>query len=353
MEKWFSRGLADWYRRHKRDLPWRHERDPYKIWLSEIILQQTQVAQGLNYYLRFCETFPTVRHLAQASEDQVLKLWQGLGYYSRARNLHHAARTIVTEYRGLFPAEYPEIRALKGVGDYTAAAIASFAFNRPHAVVDGNVYRLLSRLFGIEIAIDSTQGKKQFRDLAEELLDRKNPATHNQAIMEFGSQFCRPVQPDCPNCIFAARCAAWNWKRVQDFPKKSKKTAVRHRFFNYLVIADQSGRILVNKRSENDIWKGLYEFMLIETAQPASEAEVFALARGRKLLGREITLLHTSAEYIHVLTHQRLHARFFVLRQRSRHKSSQASATIHELELLAFSRLTEKFLHDCRLKEMV
>src|SRR6185295_17174001 len=234
------------------------------IWLSEIILQQTRVEQGLPYFEKFSEAFPTIKHFAFAHEDKILKMWQGLGYYSRARNMHFTAREIVKNFDSKFPVEFSELKKLKGVGDYTAAAIASFAFNKPHPVVDGNVYRFLSRYFGIKTAIDSLKGKKIFLELAEELLDKKNPGLHNQAIMEFGAIQCKPVNPDCFSCHLKMDCYAFKNKRVNQFPVKSKTQKVRERFFYYLFIRWKN-KIFLHKRTGKDIWKNLYEFPLIET----------------------------------------------------------------------------------------
>lgn len=207
--KAFSAKIINWYQQNKRDLPWRTTNDPYFIWLSEIILQQTRVDQGMSYYLKFTQTFPTISHLAKADNEKVMKLWQGLGYYSRARNLHTTSQIVHSDHKGQFPDSYESILELKGVGEYTAAAIASFAFNKPHAVVDGNVYRVLARVFGILTPIDSTQGKKEFRELAETLLNKKDPALHNQAIMEFGALQCKPVNPDCSSCPLQSMCYAF------------------------------------------------------------------------------------------------------------------------------------------------
>ena len=236
--KHFSEKIIAWYDQNKRDLPWRNTKDAYLIWLSEIILQQTRVDQGMDYYLKFAKEFPTVKHLAKADNEKVMKLWQGLGYYSRARNLHTTAKIISEKYHGKFPDEYSDILSLKGVGNYTAAAIASFAFNKPYAVVDGNVYRVLARVFGIESPIDSTQGKKEFETLATELLDRKKPASHNQAIMELGALQCKPVNPDCSICALNTMCFAYSKKRINELPVKAKKTKVRNRYFNYIVLLD-------------------------------------------------------------------------------------------------------------------
>lgn len=352
MESWFGKALIKWYLSNKRDLPWRGENDPYKIWLSEIILQQTQVAQGLGYYLKFTGTYPRVSDLAVAPEDEVLKLWQGLGYYSRARNLHSSAKQIHEDHKGVFPTSYPGIRALKGVGDYTAAAIASFAYNLPHAVVDGNVYRLLSRLFGIETPIDSGTGKKEFQELANTLLDRKKPGLHNQAVMEFGSQYCRPANPDCPNCIFNARCVAYNTGRVQRLPVKAKKTKVRDRFFNYIVLVDKKGSIFLKKRGENDIWQGLYEFALIETDTQLSEENLLSSSAFRSLAKDNYNILYRSKTYKHILSHQHLYAAFFVVKVPFVFGSAQLKTNLKDLAGFAFPRLIEKFLEDCRLKDL-
>lgn len=352
MEIWFSKTLIKWYLQNKRDLPWRNETDPYKIWLSEIILQQTQVAQGLAYYLRFIEQYPVVGKLAAAPEDEVLKLWQGLGYYSRARNLQASAKEIQSVYAGIFPKDYAAIRTLKGVGDYTAAAIASFAWDLPHAVVDGNVYRLLSRLFGIDSPIDSSSGKKEFAELATELLDKKRAGLHNQAIMEFGSQYCRPVNPDCDNCVFSRRCVAAATGRVQELPVKSKKTKVRDRYFSYLVIADKKGDILLKRRGPKDIWQGLYEFMLIESDTAMEENQLLKHPEFKTLAGKDYTLLHRSVSYRHLLSHQRLHARFYVILLKGVHAPGAFKSPLRQLEKFAFPRLIEKFMSDCRLKDL-
>lgn len=362
MEKWFSEGLIAWYRLNKRDLPWRNEQDAYKIWLSEVILQQTQVTQGLSYYLKFTQTYPTVKNLAKASEDQVLRLWQGLGYYSRARNMHASAKMIVEQHKGVFPNSYEDIRELKGIGDYTASAIASFAFNLPHAVVDGNVYRLLSRVFGIKTPIDSTLAKKEFQQLANQLLNTKNPATHNQAIMEFGSQFCKPVNPDCENCIFSNKCFAFKHSQVQLLPVKAKKTKVRNRFFNYLVLMDPKKEVVLYRRSKGDIWEGLYEFQLIETSQQLEREDLLKSAEFKALRLQKHNLTYVSKLYKHILSHQHLYARFYVLSLHEPLKTKislrdkvtqQTKTSLGKLNNFAFPRLIAKFLDDCELKEML
>ncbi len=308
--KHFSHKITAWYSLNKRDLPWRNTKDPYLIWLSEIIMQQTRVDQGMAYYLKFASNFPTVSHLAKADNDKVMKLWQGLGYYSRARNLHTAAKTIHTIYKGKFPSAYDDILSLKGVGDYTAAAIASFAFDKSHAVVDGNVYRVLSRIFGIETPIDGSAGKKEFYKLANELIDKKDPGRHNQAIMEFGALQCKPVNPDCSACPMNAHCYAFSKKLVASFPVKEKKTKVRNRYFNYLVFRHK-GSIAIQKRRAKDIWINLHDFPLIETTKEVSPEQLLVSAEWKKLLGKTKFIIKSfSPPHKHILSHQKIYARF-------------------------------------------
>lgn len=271
MSDWRDK-LLWWYNANKRDLPWRNIKDPYKIWLSEIILQQTRVNQGWEYYLRFIAKYPTVKALASAPEHDVLKLWQGLGYYSRARNLHAAARFIVEEFKGKFPRDYKPIRALKGVGDYTAGAIASIAFDLPYPAVDGNVMRVYSRLFGITAPIDSTEGKKKLYEIAKELLPAKHPGTYNQAVMELGALVCLPSNPLCESCPVQYACYAYLHKKTANFPIKEGKTKQRNRYFNYLVIT-YGDKLLIRTRKARDIWQGLHDFPLIETANRTSPAQ--------------------------------------------------------------------------------
>ncbi len=308
----FSEKIINWYQQNKRNLPWRNTKDPYLIWLSEIVLQQTRVDQGMDYYLRFAKEFPTVKHLARADNEKVMKLWQGLGYYSRARNLHTTAKTITEKYKGKFPQEYVEILDLKGIGEYTAAAIASFAFDKPHAVVDGNVYRVLSRVFGIETPIDSTLGKKEFNALANELLNKKNPALHNQSIMEFGAIQCKPVSPDCSICTLSSMCFAYSKKCVSELPVKAKKTKIRNRYFNYIILRYKS-LIALNKRGEKDIWTNLYDFPLIETAGELKEEQFLKSENWKRFIGKKIknyTIKSVSSYYKHILSHQKIYARF-------------------------------------------
>jgi len=309
-----SKALQRWYLKTHRSLPWRETADPYLIWLSEIILQQTRVEQGTPYYYKFLEAFPTVLDLAQASENEVIKLWQGLGYYSRARNLHAAAKMVQDQFNGTFPFDYQNIRSLKGVGDYTAAAIASFAFGLPHAVVDGNVYRFLARYYGIKTPIDSGQGKKLFQELAGSILDKKNPGVHNQAIMEFGALHCKPAQPDCENCIFKLECNAFIAGQVHFLPVKGKKTKLRIRYFNYLIVKNK-GAIFMKKRLSGDIWQHLYDFPLIETTSDLSAAKVMALKEWKTLFKKQSLHIElVSDQVVHKLSHQQIITRFFELR---------------------------------------
>jgi A/G-specific adenine glycosylase len=303
--------LISWYKKNKRDLPWRNISDPYKIWLSEIILQQTQVIQGLNYYIKFTEHFPTVNDLANAPEDQVMRLWQGLGYYSRARNLHAAAKTIKTNFQGKFPNTYDSIKELKGVGDYTAAAISSFAFGLPCAVVDGNVYRVLSRLFDIDTPINSTQGKKDFQLLADELLNKKQPALHNSAMMEFGALWCKPQNPKCEDCPIQVHCLAFQNNTVAIRPVKENKIKIKNRYMHYFVLSYKND-VYIQKRTEKDIWQNLYEFYLIET--PAStEPQVLFKNKTLKALTTNFEVKSVVTAKKHVLSHQHLYATFYEL----------------------------------------
>lgn len=345
----FSATLLNWYHQHKRDLPWRSTRDPYLIWLSEVILQQTRVDQGLAYYQRFSTNFPTVSHLAKAPEDNVMKLWQGLGYYSRARNLHAAAKTIHEKFKGKFPDNYKDIRALKGVGDYTAGAIASFAFGLPYPVVDGNVYRVLSRIFGIKTPIDSTLGKKQFMELAAELLDKKDPAAFNQAIMEFGAIQCKPQNPDCVVCPFSHNCFAFSKKQVKSLPVKEKKTRQRQRYFHYLVI-HYKGKTVLHKRTAKDIWINLYEFPLIESDVDWDETNLLNSTEWKKLFGKSAwTLKKVSEQVKHVLSHQQLFTRFYEVEvSEAMMKNLQQDYLViarKDLVHYALPRLIDKYLH--------
>ncbi len=306
-----SQILLDWYRNNQRDLPWRRTNDPYAIWLSEVILQQTRVEQGMPYWLRFIEDFPTVTDLANADEREVLRLWQGLGYYSRARNLHAAAKIVRDEYNGNFPNQYEQIRALKGIGDYTAAAISSFAFNLPHAVVDGNVYRFLSRIFAINTPIDSTNGKKEFFVLANELLDKSNPGTFNQSLMEFGAMQCKPSNPDCSVCPFNQYCQSFATNTVSEYPVKAKKTKTRNRYFDFIILSDEKNTLL-QKREEKDIWQGLYQFPVIESEKKnKTKFELNKSEVTKHLKTDSYKIVKSSAIVKHILSHQIIYAKFW------------------------------------------
>lgn len=343
----FSKRLLKWYQINKRDLPWRGINDPYKIWLSEVILQQTQVIQGLTYYLKFIKHYPNVKLLAKASADEVMRHWQGLGYYSRARNLHEAAKMVVDKHKGVFPKSYAEIRELKGIGDYTAAAITSLAYNLPYAVVDGNVYRVLSRVFGVELAIDSTEGKKHFQDLADALLDKKEAANYNQAIMEFGALYCRPVNPDCTNCIFNDKCIAYQKQKVNELPFKSKKIKVKDRYFNYIVFRYRND-LYINKRTKKDIWQDLYEFFLIETDKKQKPRSILKNKLLSELISpKQMILKSVSKEYKHVLSHQNLHTIFYSIELKQPLKTNLLKkVNIVSIHRYALPRLIEKYLKD-------
>lgn len=309
----FSKTLIQWYLQNKRELPWRNNTNPYTIWLSEIMLQQTRVAQGLPYFLRFTEAFPTVFDLANADEEQVLKLWQGLGYYSRARNLHGTAKQIAFEFNGEFPKSYLELLQLKGVGEYTAAAIASFSYNETVPVVDGNVFRVLSRYFDVETDIASAGAKKEFTQLAAALIPKNEANIFNQAIMEFGALQCVPKSPNCDSCVFNDSCLALQKRKVAQLPVKSKKTKVTNRYFNYLVFLDENENTIINKRTQKGIWYNLYEFPVIETLSPESDETVMALIQNQTFVENEIVevQLYNPEVIRHKLSHQHLHIKFW------------------------------------------
>jgi A/G-specific adenine glycosylase len=305
----FHRLIAVWFRLNSRSLPWRSTKNPYFIWLSEIILQQTRVAQGTDYYLKFIINYPTVQDLAKADEKDILNDWQGLGYYSRARNLHKASKQIVSDFNGKFPDTYSDIKSLKGVGDYTAAAIASFAFKLPHAVVDGNVYRVLSRIFDIDTPIDSNLGKKEFQALAEALLPKNHADTHNQAIMEFGALQCVPKNPNCSICPFQNSCLAFAKKTIDFRPVKANKIKTRNRYFNYLIYSDKNS-LLLEKRKQKDIWENMYQFPLVESDRLLSQESI-----QEELIKKNhsISIKNCSPEFKHILSHQKIFAQFFVI----------------------------------------
>ncbi|MEM7055598.1 MAG: A/G-specific adenine glycosylase [Bacteroidota bacterium] len=305
----FADWLVTWYQASKRILPWRNTNDPYRIWLSEVILQQTRVAQGLPYYQRFIEQYPTIQDLAEAKEEAVLRLWQGLGYYTRARNLYACARMVVSQFNGQFPNNYQDLLRLKGIGQYTAAAIASLAFREPIPVVDGNVYRVLARIFGVEEDIASTRGKKVFYELAQSLVPQDRAGLYNQAIMEFGAIQCMPTKPLCKTCIFKAYCVAFHTGRQKSLPVKNLTIKIQKRFFHYFVI-QSADKLYMKLRKKSDIWQGLYDFYLVEDSQLKEpeqlEDELIALIWRHQLPVEKKPRL-----YKHMLTHRRLYAHFF------------------------------------------
>lgn len=337
--------LLDWYKVNKRLLPWRETKDAYQIWISEIILQQTRVVQGLDYFLRFMERFPCVEMLAEANEDEVMKLWQGLGYYSRARNLHAASKQIVA--MGGFPKTYEEVHSLKGIGDYTAAAICSIAYDLPHAVVDGNVYRVLSRLLGISTPIDSTEGKREFTTLANALLDKRHPGEFNQAIMDFGALQCTPANPSCESCPLSERCVAKMEGRVGELPVKEHKVKTKNRYFSYIYVR-AGAYTFINKRTKNDIWRNLYEFPLIETNEPLSEEEFYALPSLQDMIADgEKPLFRLVCKGVkHVLSHRVIWANFYevTLPENSHSFNSFLRIRMEELNDFPVSRLVSLFL---------
>ena len=347
-KRYFSNKLAEWYEMHKRSLPWRETTDPYRIWLSEVILQQTRVVQGLPYYLAFIERFRTVDALAAAPEQDVLRLWQGLGYYSRARNLHHCAKEIVTRHQGQFPTTFAELKKLRGIGDYTAAAIASISFQQPVAVVDGNVYRVLARVFGVDLDIASSEGKKAFADLANELVSQTRPDLYNQAIMEFGALHCTPRNPKCGDCIFARSCYA-NLKGLQQqLPVKSKQKPVRRRYFYYAVVRRGSS-ILMNAREGKDIWHGLYDFILVEKPGRLGEARMVTEIGNRLGMDIEASEVTISPPYKHILTHQHIFSRFIVIEAKGNFGVSGRSPKFYSRKKIAAlpkPALISRFLDD-------
>ena len=333
--------LYHWYNQNRRVLPWRETDDPYCIWISEIILQQTRVAQGTDYYMRFINRFPDLQSLAQAEEDDVLLCWQGLGYYSRARNLHRAARMLWERTKEM-PVTFEGLRAMPGVGDYTAGAIASFAYNLPYPALDGNVYRVLARLFDSETVFDTTTGKQHFRQLAESILDRNNPRLFNSAIMELGALQCLPGQPDCEVCPLRSQCRAYDAGTVSFLPVRKPRNSIRDRFFAYTVFLC-GNRTLIYQRQRKDIWQRLWEFPLQETdslpPQPSLSARVPVYYK----------------DYVHILSHQRIHARFVVRRMESLepilHELSASLPSLRIIELpelsdYALSRLTERAVEE-------
>ena len=344
-KRYFSDKVVEWYRLNKRELPWRNTKDPYKIWLSEIILQQTRVIQGLPYYLKFVEKFPTVNSLASANEQEVLRLWQGLGYYTRARNLHKCAKVVVTQFNGIFPTRFETLLSLPGIGQYTAAAIASFSSKEVVAVIDGNVLRVLARIFGVEKEINGNEGKTFFTTLANELISQKEPDEHNQAVMEFGALHCTPQNPDCQSCVFVSDCVASRNNLQKYLPLKIKGKAARNRYFNYIVF--QKGKsFLMKKRKEKDIWHGLFDFCLIETKRATKLDKL--IQEEKTLRGiKPDDIVFRSKKYKHILSHQIIQASFTIVHKRKVDSSNEYKYySLKKIELLPKPVLITRFLED-------
>jgi len=347
--KFFTSTLLLWNKtENKRQMPWKGEKDPYKIWVSEIILQQTRVEQGTDYYNRFIRHFPNVKSLATAPEKKVYKLWEGLGYYTRCRNLIETAKYIHHNLDGTFPEKYEDILSLRGVGNYTASAIASFAFNQPYAVLDGNVFRVLSRFFGVELSINTSEGKSFYRSLSQLLLDKKNPAVYNQTIMDFGAVVCKHALPLCAECVLRKRCFAFRNNKVGELPVNIKVNKQKARFFNY-IIAEYKNKFYIHKRIEKDIWQNLYEFILIETKSPAKEEDVFAHEKFVSFFGStNFKIKVISKQSSQKLTHQVIHGQFFYISLSKILKSNETYfwATKEEINLLPFPKLITTYFRD-------
>ncbi len=349
--RYFSKKVVEWYYENKRSLPWRDTKDPYKIWLSEIILQQTRVSQGLPYYQNFVREFPDVHALATASEQKVLRLWQGLGYYTRARNLHKAAREVSTKHKGIFPSSFEVLKKLPGIGEYTAAAIASISFGEAVAVVDGNVFRVLARIFGIDIPTNSTEGKKRFTALANQLINKHQPATFNQAMMEFGALHCTPKNPRCAVCVFNYSCVAYRNNLQSVLPKKLASKKSRKRYFYYVVIRN-GNYFLLNARTDNDIWKELFDFYLIEKSRLVKTDQLLKDDPLLKRLKPLITNVSTSGMYKHILSHQTIMAKFIMMELGKKPLTLPKNLRFYSLKKvgeLPKPVLISRFLHDFKL----
>ncbi len=344
----FSNLLLNWYSDNKRDLPWRATKIPYRIWVSEIILQQTRVAQGINYYERFLNAFPTVKDLSEASEDEVLKIWQGLGYYSRARNMHVTAQYIYRNLNGQFPESYDELIKLKGIGPYTAAAISSICYNEAKAVVDGNVMRVIARYKGIELAINSTEGIRTINSLADELLVKTDSGNYNQAIMELGALICTPKNVQCQQCPVQKNCIAYSTGNTAKIPLKIKKVKIRNRYMDYLFLK-KSDSIYLIKRTSQDIWQGLYDLPYLENNSPISVKQMMVQLQ-TKYPEITIKLMRSEPEWnVHILSHQRIHARYWQLEVHEKYQFNYPNAELvsHDiLEKYPVSKLTERFLNE-------
>jgi A/G-specific adenine glycosylase len=346
----FSQHLIKWYATAHRPLPWRKTKDPYKIWLSEIILQQTRIDQGTDYYHRFIDKFPDIFSLAAAQEVEVLKLWQGLGYYSRARNLHATAKMIAHEHNGIFPDDYDTVKGLKGIGPYTAAAVLSIAFNKPYALVDGNVFRVMTRFLAIETPVTDAQTRKTVMAFLDSEIDKKQPGIFNQSLMELGALICKPQNPACNECPLAKDCAALKLGLTSSLPVQGKKIRVTKRYFNYIVITSYTGKkryIYINKRSKTDIWKNLYDFPLIETAKSKSAGRIIKSQEWEEMFsGTHAEVISVSEPVMHQLTHQTLIVRFIEVAIPSKLKSSNDFIRIKTDDILNYPvpRLIEKYL---------
>jgi A/G-specific adenine glycosylase len=345
----FAETIIHWYNENKRDLPWRNTKNPYRIWLSEIILQQTRVEQGVDYYKKFVKTYPNIKALAAAKEGEVLKLWQGLGYYSRARNLHYTAKEITKRFKGRFPETWEQVRSFKGIGDYTAAAILSFAFDKRYPVVDGNVHRLLSRYLGIKTPLNTAKAKKEFYEAAFKLMqevEEKDNSTFNQAIMEFGSRQCKPANPDCRKCPLQNSCYAFAKNKVSEFPVKKKKEKPRDRYFHYFVIR-KGDKIFLRKRTEKDIWKNMYDFPLVEGGRKI----------GRDALPKELKDIKNAIQakaipvkqFKHQLSHQTIYAKFYeftLIGKTGIPDKSLVKVSTATIRLYALPRLIDRYLQE-------
>lgn len=352
----FTKTILAWYEQNQRDLPWRKTHEPYLIWISEVILQQTRIGQGLGYYSRFIERFPSIEELAKADEIEVLKTWQGLGYYSRARNLHSAAKEIIDNHNGVFPDSYEKLIKLKGIGKYTAAAIASISYNLPYPVVDGNVIRFFSRYFGNHLPVDTMAGKNLIYEKALSLIDQEQPGMFNQAIMEFGALQCRPGKPDCNKCPLKKKCFAFLEGNVERIPVKSKPKKQRIRYFHYFVIISKKDKrksfLYLRKREEKDVWKNLYDFPMIETAQEITEEKLFSSSGWKELITKgEFHLTDRSYQYKHILTHQIIFAKFYIIRQvgKKKPKLPYLLVSLEEIKNYPLPRLIEQFFNEAMI----
>ena len=348
--------LQNWYLQNKRDLPWRNTSSPYYIWLSEIIMQQTRVNQGLQYYLNFVERYPTIEDLAGAQLDDVLKTWQGLGYYTRARNLHATANAVVHDHGGNFPGTCKELLSLKGIGAYTAAAIASIAFKEPVALVDGNVYRVLARVFGIDVSIDSNEGRKVFSQQANRILDRRHPDIHNQAVMELGALVCVPRNPHCQDCPLSAVCVAFNTGRVDELPVRTAKNRPKERYFNYFFMINDAG-FYMKKRIDKDIWNSLYEFPLIETANPVTFLELASSKEGCEIFGSySVPRNIIPKTFRHQLNHQTIFCNFYFIRVPDGYPPKDKNfvcVAAGNLKMYAVPRLIDKYLASLKQEGLI